>query len=103
MEQHERRLHAPRRRDHRDQEQVAAASVQGDPARRPSRSGLEATFHSEPRFQVQQEIFDVEKTLELLNKAIEDKLQPIKVAHTRLQARTNRPHLEKCRDQAQDR
>lgn len=54
-------------------------------------------------FQIQQEIFDVEKTLELLNKAIEDKLQPMKVAHTRLQARTNRPHLEKCRDEAQHR
>lgn len=48
-------------------------------------------------------MFDVEKTLELLNKAIEDKLQPMKVAHTRLQARTNRPHLEKCRDEAQHR
>ncbi|KOB68386.1 Tektin-3, partial [Operophtera brumata] len=54
-------------------------------------------------FQIQQEIFDIEKTLELLNKAIEDKLQPMKVAHTRLQARTNRPHLEKCRDEAQNR
>ncbi|KAI5644198.1 tektin family domain-containing protein [Phthorimaea operculella] len=54
-------------------------------------------------YKVQQEIFDLEKTLELLNKAIEDKLQPIKVAHTRMQARTNRPHMEKCRDQAQDR
>uniref|UniRef100_A0A2A4K5X2 Tektin n=1 Tax=Heliothis virescens TaxID=7102 RepID=A0A2A4K5X2_HELVI len=52
---------------------------------------------------IQQEIFDIEKTLELLNKAIEDKLQPMKVAHTRLQARTNRPHLEKCRDEAQNR
>uniref|UniRef100_S4P9D3 Tektin n=3 Tax=Pararge aegeria TaxID=116150 RepID=S4P9D3_9NEOP len=52
---------------------------------------------------VQQEMFDVEKTLELLNKAIEDKLQPMRVAHTRLQARTARPHLEKCRDEAQHR
>ena len=52
---------------------------------------------------IQQEMFDVEKTIELLNKAIEDKLQPMKVAHTRLQARTNRPHLEKCRDEAQHR
>ncbi|KAL4713109.1 hypothetical protein ACJJTC_004495 [Scirpophaga incertulas] len=52
---------------------------------------------------VQQEIFDIEKTLELLNKAVEDKLRPLKVAHTRLQARTNRPHLEKCRDEAQNR
>lgn len=56
-----------------------------------------------PLLQIQQEIFDIEKTLELLNKAIEDKLQPMKVAHTRLQARTNRPHLEKCRDEAQNR
>lgn len=48
-------------------------------------------------------MFDVEKTLELLNKAIEDKLQPMKVAHTRLQARTNRPLLEKSRDGAHER
>lgn len=37
MEQHERRLHAPCRRDHRDQEQVAAASAQGTCRRRSSR------------------------------------------------------------------
>ncbi|GBP33535.1 Tektin-3 [Eumeta japonica] len=52
---------------------------------------------------VQQEIFDLEKSIELLNKAVEDKLQPMKVAHTRLQARTNRPSIEKCRDDAQNR
>ncbi|CAG9086988.1 unnamed protein product [Plutella xylostella] len=48
----------------------------------------------------QQEMFEVEKTLELLHKAVEDKLQPLKVAHTRLQARTNRPPAELCRDDA---
>ncbi|XP_077287594.1 tektin-3-like isoform X2 [Arctopsyche grandis] len=52
---------------------------------------------------VQQEIFDVEKTIELLNKAIRDKSAPMKVAHTRLQSRTNRPHLDKCRDEAHNR
>lgn len=36
---------------------------------------------------VQQEIFDVEKQIEMLRKAINDKSNPLKVAQTRLEAR----------------
>ncbi|KAL7288148.1 hypothetical protein TKK_0017810 [Trichogramma kaykai] len=49
---------------------------------------------------VQQEIFDVEKNLELMRKAIADKSYALKVAHTRLEARTHRPDIELCRDYA---
>ncbi|XP_076172692.1 tektin-3 isoform X2 [Ptiloglossa arizonensis] len=49
---------------------------------------------------VQQEIFDVEKNLELMRKAIVDKSHVFKVAHTRLEARMHRPDLELCRDYA---
>ncbi|XP_031787367.1 tektin-3 isoform X2 [Nasonia vitripennis] len=49
---------------------------------------------------VQQEIFDVEKNLELLRKAISDKSYALKVAQTRLEARTHRPDMELCRDNA---
>lgn len=52
---------------------------------------------------VQQEIFDVEKSIELLRKSIMDKSNPMKVAHTRLEARTHRRDIELCRDQAQSR
>ncbi|CAG9821830.1 unnamed protein product [Phaedon cochleariae] len=52
---------------------------------------------------VQQEIFDLEKNIELLKKAIMDKSNPMKVAHTRLEARTHRKEVELCRDTAQDR
>lgn len=51
---------------------------------------------------VQEEIFNVEKHLELLRKAITDKANPLKVAHTRLEARSHRLDIELCRDQAQD-
>jgi tektin-3 len=54
-------------------------------------------------FQIQQEIFDVEKNMELLRKAIVDKSNPLKVAHTRLEARTHRRDIELCRDDAQTR
>ncbi|XP_076682904.1 tektin-3 isoform X2 [Andrena cerasifolii] len=49
---------------------------------------------------VQQEIFDVEKNLELMRKAIADKSHVLRVAHTRLEARMHRPDLELCRDYA---
>ncbi|XP_058803869.1 tektin-3-like isoform X2 [Phymastichus coffea] len=49
---------------------------------------------------VQQEIYDVERNLELLRKAIADKSYALKVAHTRLEARTHRPDIELCRDNA---
>nr|CAD7262670.1 unnamed protein product [Timema shepardi] len=52
---------------------------------------------------VQQEIFDVEKNMELLRKAIMDKSNPMKVAQTRLEARTHRRDIELCRDDAQER
>ncbi|CAK9827925.1 TEKT3 [Anthophora retusa] len=49
---------------------------------------------------VQQEIFDIEKNLELMRKAIADKSHILKVAHTRLEARMHRPNIELCRDYA---
>ncbi|CAH0388564.1 unnamed protein product [Bemisia tabaci] len=52
---------------------------------------------------VQQEIFDVEKNIELLRKAIMDKSNPLKVAQTRLEARTHRKDIELCRDPVQSR
>ncbi|XP_067002251.1 tektin-3 isoform X2 [Anabrus simplex] len=52
---------------------------------------------------IQQEIFDMEKNMELLRKAIMDKSNPMKVAHTRLEARTHRRDIELCRDEAQSR
>lgn len=48
-------------------------------------------------FQTQQEIFDVEKHIDLLRKAINDKSNPLKVAQTRLEARSHRPGMEICR------
>lgn len=51
-------------------------------------------------FQVQQEIFDVEKNIEILRKSIADKSYALKVAHTRLEARLHRPEIELCRDYA---
>lgn len=47
---------------------------------------------------VQQEIFDVEKNIEIMRKAIADKSYALRVAHTRLEARMHRPELELCRD-----
>ncbi|XP_076398028.1 tektin-3 isoform X2 [Megachile rotundata] len=47
---------------------------------------------------IQQEIFDIEKNLELTRKAIIDKQYVLKVAHTRLEARMHRPDIELCRD-----
>ncbi|XP_015436179.1 PREDICTED: tektin-3-like [Dufourea novaeangliae] len=60
---------------------------------------LEAKTKLEQHLQkVQQEIFDVEKNLELTRKAITDKGHVLRVAHTRLEARMQRPDLELCRD-----
>ncbi|XP_031835196.2 tektin-3 isoform X1 [Nomia melanderi] len=62
---------------------------------------LEAKTKLEQHLQkVQQEIFEIEKNLELMNKAIADKSYVIKVAHTRLEARMHRPEIELCRDYA---
>lgn len=52
---------------------------------------------------IQQEIFDIEKNIELLRKSMLDKSNYLKVAHTRLEARTHRKQVELCRDMAQDR
>lgn len=46
---------------------------------------------------IQQEIFDIEKHIELLRKAINDKSNPLKVAQTRLECRSHRSGLEQCR------
>ncbi|NXH12897.1 TEKT3 protein, partial [Bucco capensis] len=48
-----------------------------------------------------QEIFQVEMNIEAIRKAIRDKAPPLKVAQTRLDARTQRPNVELCRDPAQ--
>ncbi|XP_071104394.1 tektin-3-like isoform X3 [Haliotis cracherodii] len=45
-----------------------------------------------------QEIFDMERNIELLRKAIQDKELPMKVAQTRLDERTRRIHVELCND-----
>jgi len=52
---------------------------------------------------VQQEVFDIEKNIELIRKAIQDKSNPMKVAHTRLEARAHRRDIELCKDEAQSR
>ncbi|XP_034119582.1 tektin-3 [Drosophila sulfurigaster albostrigata] len=52
---------------------------------------------------VQQELFDMEKHLFLLQKAIQDKSNPLKVAQTRLEARSHREGMELCKDTAHDR
>lgn len=46
---------------------------------------------------IQQEIFSVERLIELLRKAIQDKSDPLKVAQTRLEARSHRSGLELCK------
>ena len=48
--------------------------------------------------QTMQEIFDMEKNIELLRKAIQDKEAPMKVAQTRLDERTRRINVELCND-----
>ncbi|XP_017889436.1 tektin-3-like [Ceratina calcarata] len=50
---------------------------------------------------MQQEIFEIEKNLQLMQKAIGDKSSALKVAHTRLESRTHRPAAELCKDYAQ--
>jgi len=45
-----------------------------------------------------QEIYDQEKHIEALKQALRDKGPPLKVAQSRLEARTHRPDVELCRD-----
>ncbi|XP_064597816.1 tektin-3-like [Liolophura sinensis] len=52
---------------------------------------------------VLQEIFDMEKNIELLKKSIQDKEAPMQVAQTRLDTRLRRPNVELCRDPVQHR
>uniref|UniRef100_A0A0B7AUN0 Tektin n=1 Tax=Arion vulgaris TaxID=1028688 RepID=A0A0B7AUN0_9EUPU len=52
---------------------------------------------------VLQEVFDMEKNIELLKKAIQDKEAPMQVAQTRLETRLKRPNVELCRDPVQHR
>uniref|UniRef100_A0A1I8NN07 Tektin n=2 Tax=Stomoxys calcitrans TaxID=35570 RepID=A0A1I8NN07_STOCA len=49
----------------------------------------------------QQELFDLEKHIFLLQKAIQDKSNPLKVAQTRMEARSHRTGVELCKDYAQ--
>lgn len=51
-------------------------------------------------FQLQKEIFDVEKYVELLRKSIGDKAITLKVAQTRHEARSHRQGIELCKDDA---
>ena len=45
----------------------------------------------------------MEKNIELLKKAIQDKEHPMQVAQTRLDTRLRRPNVELCRDPVQHR
>ena len=51
--------------------------------------------------QVLQEIFEMEKNIELLRRSIIEKEAPMQVAQTRLVTRVRRPNVEACRDQVQ--
>lgn len=46
---------------------------------------------------IQNEIFTIERHIELLRKSIQDKSNPLKVAHTRLEARNHRSGFEQCK------
>lgn len=45
----------------------------------------------------QQEIFDIERNIDLLRRAIQQKSEPLKVAQTRLEARGHRAGVEQCK------
>lgn len=62
-----------------------------------AKSKLQTHLHK-----IQTEIFNIEKYIELLRKGILDKCNFLKVAHTRLEARSHRLNIELCRDHAQD-
>lgn len=49
-------------------------------------------------FQTNNEIRDMDRTIDLLRKAIHDKEAPMKVAQTRLDERCRRIHVELCND-----
>ncbi|XP_043469321.1 tektin-3-like [Leptopilina heterotoma] len=52
---------------------------------------------------IQEEIFHIEKNIDSMKKSIIDKSLSLKVAHTRLEARTHRPQAELCEDYAYSR
>ncbi|XP_055957586.1 tektin-1-like isoform X2 [Patella vulgata] len=47
------------------------------------------------------QIREIEENISQLKKSISDKEQPLKLAHTRLNTRTERPNVELCRDTVQ--
>merc|ERR1712198_429399 len=49
-----------------------------------------------------QEIADQEENVKAMELAIKAKQNPLKLAETRLENRTNRPHMELCRDDPQE-
>ena len=53
------------------------------------------------KLQTEEEIADQEEEIRQLNNAIRAKINPIKLAQTRLENRTYRPNTELCRDNAQ--
>jgi len=51
--------------------------------------------------QVKRQTLEVEETIEKLRRAIADKQNPMKLAQTRLEGRSERPNVELCRDGVQ--
>ena len=51
--------------------------------------------------QTEEEIADLENEIRRLSDAIRAKINPLKLAQTRLENRTYRPNVELCRDNAQ--
>lgn len=51
--------------------------------------------------QTEEEIADLEEEIRRLGDAIRDKINPLKLAQTRLENRTHRPNAELCRDSVQ--
>jgi len=52
-------------------------------------------------FQTEEEIAEVEEEIRRLQDAIRGKINPMKLAQTRLENRTYRPNVELCRDNVQ--
>lgn len=54
-----------------------------------------------PTHQVKSQITEMEDNIDRLRKSIDDKEAPLKLSHTRLENRTQRPNVELCRDPVQ--
>jgi len=52
-------------------------------------------------FQTEEEIAEIEEEIRRLQDAIRGKINPMKLAQTRLENRTYRPNVELCRDNVQ--